>query len=47
MFNGVPQAVTGVIPLIDGSLSRFFIGTNLFFGYDNQIMPATFPVLIP
>ena len=40
------QAVSGVIPLTDGSLSRFYIGTTgSYFGYDNQIKPGSSPVL--
>src|SRR5580698_1827253 len=40
------QAVSGVIPLTDGSLSRFYIGTGgSYFGYDNQIKPGSSPVL--
>ena len=43
-FNGVAQTVTGVVPLIDGSLSRFYIGEYHYFGYDNLLMPGSFPV---
>src|ERR1700722_6541992 len=40
------QAVSGVIPLTDGSLSRFYIGTTgSYFGYDNQIKPGSSPLL--